>query len=223
MAEIIIRKGQFFLVALLLLALSMFILFSFFRTTDTASVTLFTKSSFIEFKNIQNAITEKNKWLDDNDWWNASWMYRMHMSGVSAASPAVIDIPFPSGHIDYCNETRIINYTGNGQPVLYNVSAQTPPCSFYIYTNNRFSLFYIYYGNIKEIKPPLLTDKTGAVMVPTFGKEEISNLCEHLEYVYPIQGIHLECNISNAFSNNQKINYSVNFTSLNLQFKGYIN
>ncbi len=56
------KKSQFFMVAIMLLALSMFVLFSFFRTTDTAAVTLFTKSSYLDFKNIQNSIQDRNTW-----------------------------------------------------------------------------------------------------------------------------------------------------------------
>jgi hypothetical protein len=179
--EKIMKKGQFFLIALLLLALSMFVLFSFFRTTDTSSVTLFTKSNFIELKNIQNAIVEKNTWLEDTDWWNASWAYRIEVRNTDQQALAEVNVSIPSDHISDCDkEIRVVNASGL---VESNVSSISPPCNITFMTCAGCN-YFIYYGN-----PSL-------------------------------QGIELECAVVNSY--NQKANYSINFTSPDLQFKGYI-
>lgn len=220
MAKVV--KAQFFLVTLLLLALSMFVLFSFFRTTDISSVTLFTTSEYTDFKNIHNAIIKKNTWMAENDWWNASWPYRKTMTAVGAGAPVEILITFPEEHMSYCNETRIINDSDTSTYVIYNTSGTPPTCSYY-FNANVVDTFKVYYGNGTDRKPTLNNLKTGVAGIAfIMGREETSNLCEHFEYVYSKQGVDLECDIENTFANNQKGNYSINFTSLDLEFRGYI-
>ena len=214
----IMKRGQFFLIALLLLALSMFVLFSFFRTTDTASVTLFRKSSFIELKNIQSSIMRKNDWLADN-WWNTSWAYRKRAINTNQQALAEINISIPSNHISNCdNEIRVVNSSGL---VDSNVSSINPPCNITFETCSNCD-YEIYYGNPNAVAPARTADNSGNVISPTISKEEVSNLCEHFEYIYPIQGIDLECDIESVFASYKRAKYSINFTSTDLKFEGYI-
>lgn len=215
----IMKRGQFFLIALLLLALSMFVLFSFFRTTDTASVTMFKKSSFIDIKNIQNAIGEKNTWMNESAWWNASWAYRKSIVGTSKQALAEVNISIPSDHISNCDkEIRVVNASGI---VDSNVSSSTYPCNITFQTCSSCN-YFIYYGNPDAVAPTRTVANSGTLIYPTIITEGVGDLCEHFEYIYPIQGIELECNVVNSYNNGQKANYSINFTSTDLQFEGYI-
>jgi hypothetical protein len=217
--EEVMKRGQFFLIALLLLALAMFVMFSFFRTTDTAAVTMFKKSSFIDIKNIQNAISDKNTWLNESDWWNASWAYRIEVRNTDAQTPAEINISIPAGHISDCDkEIRVVNASGL---VESNVSSVAPPCNITFNTCAGCD-YFIYYGNPDAVAPTRTVANSGTLIYPTIITEGVGDLCEHFEYIYPIQGIDIECDVINSYNNGQKANYSINFTSTDLQFKGYI-
>ena len=119
------------------------------------------------------------------------------------------------------NETRIINDSDTSTYVVYNASGTEPTCTFYFNTNGA-ETFKVYYGNSEERKPTMNTLKTGTAEAVTLGDEEVANLCDHFERIYPLQGIDLECAVENTFASDQRSNYSVNFTSQDLEFKGYI-
>lgn len=216
------KKAQFFLVSLVLLAFSFFIIFGYLRSIDSASVSLFEPSSSSDLKNIHHAVDKRNDYLANDispSWWNLNWAYR---KGVTidnlGTNPAEINMDIASGRFSSCvNEIVVINNTGDIE--IVSVAQDNPPCDISFTAVNGVT-YYVYYGNPSASQNNPTPSSGNVDSVYTLGSEQESQVCTHLKYIYQLEGKFLQCSVANI--NNNRINYSINFSAPDLRFSGYM-
>jgi len=212
------KKGQFMLIAVILVAISFSIIFTYVRSADTSAVIFFEPNSRADFINLQNSVTTRNSWLDSY-WFDLNWQNRSTFL-ISGSGVIQVDPQIPAGK-DCFNEVRVAD-SGNNE-IPSDVTAMTAPCNvefaassgtYQIYWNNPSATAPLYRG------PPVpLVAPTGALIrkegTPT------NLLCPHIINAY--KGLaDINCAVQNIYSNNQ-INYSVQFRSLDVSFEGSLN
>lgn len=216
------KKAQFFIVALVLLAFSFFAVFGYLRSIDSSSVALFEHSSSFDLRNIHHAVDERNDWLEtsaSSAWWNLNWAHRKDVTiNNLGTNPAEIDMKIASGRISSCvNELVVVNSTGGTESV--SVTQGNQPCNLSFDAKNG-ETYYIYYGNLNAAQNNPTPASGNIDSTYTLGAEQDSQVCTHLEYIYQLEGKFLQCAAANV--NNNRINYSINFSAPDLEFKGYI-
>jgi len=209
------KKGQFMLIAVILVAISFSIIFTYVRSADTSAVIFFEPNSRADFINLQNSVTTRNSWLDSY-WFDLNWQNR---STISVGAGLVqVDPQIPAGY-DCFKEVRVTDSNNNEIP---SDVTNTTPCNvefgasagtYQVYWNNPSAIAPFYRGVVPLVAPTgALIRKEGA---PT------NLLCPHLINAY--KGLaDINCAVQNIYSNNQ-INYSVNFQSLDVSFEGFLN
>ncbi len=205
------KKGQFFIISIVLLTLALFVVFAYIRSTDVASSTLFKRSSAQDITNIANAIKERNMWLAD--WWNLTCSGRKHINITGPLDDPVEVYVNLSGF--NCLNTKITTL-GNSPIEAYNASS-TPPCSFTFNAGGERE-FYVYYNcSVPFITTDMQGNETSAQIIKI--EEPFYKLCPHLTKLYAERGISLNCSENPEVTS---LNYSIDFGSLDLKFKGQI-
>ncbi len=214
------KKGQFFIIGVILLAVSISVLVYNFMTVEKASIYLFEAGTDHDFRNIVTSITEKNDQIEGDGWWNTSWKIRKLVSiSAVAGNPTEINLSISSADIASCEkEIRVINSTGE---IDSDVTADTGcNVTFTIATGN----YYMYYNNSAASKPAYRNTVSGneGATYSVAGREYIGELCTHLETIYLQKGIYLNCTESET-GDWSRLNYTIDFKSKEFEFYGYIN
>jgi hypothetical protein len=209
------KKGQFMLIAVILVAISFSIIFTYVRSADTSAVIFFEPNSRADFINLQNSVTTRNSWLDSY-WFDLNWQNR---STISVGAGLVQVDPQITANYDCFNETRVIDNNLNEIPS--NVTANNAPCD--VVFNSVGGTYDIYWDNPSATAPSYRNIGTGTPAGTLIRKEGTPTnlLCPQLISAYK-NIADISCSVQNIYSNNQ-INYSIQFQSLDVSFEGFLN
>ncbi len=235
------KRAQFFLVALVLVLLSMFYIYTFVRSADLSSVVLFERTSALDMQNIVDSIKSRNERYSAlmPVWWNSSWQYRKAVTITTTvpSPPETRTIEFdplvPASRLltgDCSKELRLTNASFPLNELDSNVSATTTPGCNITRTEvlncggadcTMVLNYYVYYGYASAQTPSYRNTVQGTETAVPLGPEETREaLCNHFEDIYPKAGVQIDCKIANFAGN--KTNVSLYFGSPYLKFNGSI-
>ncbi len=211
------KKGQFFIISIVLLVLSLVVLFATFTTIGEMSSRTFAHSSYDEFSNIINTIEKSNDELDAN-WWNTSYTKRrMFKTPGSVSNPAEFDVSLVAGKLTNCQKEVRVTDTSHSEITNIEVTSDIPPCDLIMLSASTNTDYYVYYNSTTST---VLKDiGAGTSATPTLYDEISLNLCEHLEDIYPRRGIYLTCSDN---SDGDRITYTIDYKSNTFEFSGDI-
>ena len=223
------KRGQFFIAALVVLAISMFLIFSYVQTTTSIESRSSHKSGSDEFLNLLNVIEERNEKNAEN-WYDVNWQYRKKYVSGPISGPTCIEDPnlrwvsFNSnGHDDQSDCTKELVATKIGAPSTpITIELDAPgdctnvglPC---LDVDN--TVFYIYYGHPTTNQGNSITS-AGQPITPTVTEEQAYVNCTQIANEYNDLGHSLSCNVTKMSS--QTATYSVSFYSNDFKFYGNV-
>ncbi len=224
------KKGQIFLITILVIALSFITIYSYIKPICFISV----EDHYTSTQELENAITsikERNLWLDEY-WWNFSWDYRTQANITKTngiINPIEIQVTLPAAHISNCTkEIRITDL--NNTEINSNISYDNPPTcniSFQASFTGNLSQYYIYYGYASATVPAYRTSGLGNsenITTSYLAEEDFpNNLCSHLTDFYNKRFIKIICNNTIIEQDSkQYLNYSLYLKSQEIEFNGSI-
>ncbi len=225
------KRGQFWLMAIVLVYLAIVTMFFYVRSADRSSINLFEPNLDLEFQNLVNAINVRNNWLKStgNDWYDLAWQYRRKIEITQNGTPAEIPTGIEAGKVGNCiADFRVVNLTNS--EIQANVSATTAPgCNITIGVSTTPFTFYVYYGNPSASTPSYRqgTAQQGTEVTATLGSEmevPTRGLCTHLNSIYPRLGMQLNCSLANVTcpAPRTQANISIQLQSTGFKFNGTI-
>ncbi len=228
------KRGQFWLMAIVLAYLAIVTMFFYVRSADRSGVNLFEPNLDLEFQNLVNAITMRNNWLRStgNDWYDLAWQYRRRIIVPVVGGSVEVPTDIEAGKVSNCIADIRATYLNNSE-FYSNVSATSAPgCNLTMDVPYQPFVFYVYYGNPSAATPsyrnivpqqgteaPILLTPVGSeVEVPTRG------LCTHFNDFYPRLGMQLNCSLANVTCTypRTQANISIQLQSTGLKFNGTI-
>lgn len=227
------RRAQFWAISIILLFIGITIIFAYVRSSESASITLFSETSDLELQNAVNAIKARNGWLAStaNDWFNLNWNYRRLLEVNLGAGDTVEFNAFVNDASKVSNCVNDIRVTWlNGSERQSNVSATAPPCNITIVAGAGPQSYYVYYGNPSAAAPDYRLANTVVQGTETnavaYSEVEVptKNLCTHLNELYPKLGIATNCSLRNTAcaAPATQANISLTMQSIDLFFNGTI-
>jgi len=213
------KRAQFMLVAVVLIAISIFMVFTYIRSADTSGIIFFEPDSRGEFTGLQNSIHTRNAWLSDY-WFNLDWENRstIEISGP-IVNPVEVDPSIPPGS-DCFDKVRVTD--SSQTEISSDVTAPVAPCDVVFSASP--GTYYVYWNNPAAIAPGYRGISAGNPVTYLLISQDTNPsqlFCPHISKVYQKAGIDLNCAIQNFFSSNQ-INYAIEFHSLDLNFEGFL-
>lgn len=217
------KSGQFFIIAIVLIYLSIISIFFYIRSSEETSVNFFIEDYSLDMENIINAVHRRNDWMQGNTIYNhwfldASFEQRRRVS-VTCTSPGPHSNPslikFPANvsvdEVRNCSKEIRVVFVKDGNETQSSVNSSSPPCTVYWNVTCGQTLpsthhFYVYWDN-KYTEAPLYA-KSGrqildlddvsviGIKTRTEGPVEISpaiQLCNHFENLYPKIGLWINC------------------------------
>ena len=205
------NKGQFMIVSIVLISIFFFLIMILINTIDKSSVVLFAKDSPEDFENIKNAISQRNNWVGSY-WWNLSWENR---TLISITVAPLLNI----ARVD--REVRVINSAGI--ELDSNVTSENSPCET-LFSSAIVGNYSIYWNNPSATTPSYRGNVVSG-NAPTYStiRQETSpkfRFCRHLQSIVPSSGVKIGCAVQDF--TNTRINYTVNYASLDFMFSGIL-
>ncbi|MBI2040938.1 MAG: hypothetical protein HYT16_02430 [DPANN group archaeon] len=201
------RRAQFWAISIILLFIVTAVIFTYVRSSESASVRLFAETSDLELQNAVNAIKARNGWLAStaNDWFNLNWNYRKLVELNIGADSTVEFNAFvnDAGKVGSCVDDVRVTWI-NGSERQSNVSATSPPCNITIVAGAGPQVYYVYYSNPSAATPSYRLANTVVQGTETdavaYAEVEVptKNLCTHLNELYPKLGIATNCSLRNT-------------------------
>jgi hypothetical protein len=227
------RRGQFWLIAIVLAYLAIVTLFFYVRSADRSSVNLFEPNSDLDLQNMINAIKIRNTVLAGaEDWYDLSWQYRRRISVPITGGGVEVPTGIEAGKVTDCIVDIRATYLNNSE-FYSNVSATAAPgCNLTMGVPYQPFTFYVYYGNAgatipnyrksvpqQGVEAPIPITPVGSeVEVPT------RNLCTHFNPLYPRLGMQLNCSLVNLTCSapSTRANISLVISANDLKYNGTI-
>lgn len=210
------NKGQFYIITLVFVAISLALLLMLVHFVDFGPLTIIKPHT--EFTNLQNAIEQRNAWLPTY-WYNLNWKSKAIVNiTVGNLTPAEITSAITDVSINCKNEVKVFNKSGDSfVEVSRNVTSITAPCN--VTFNAAVGVYEIYYNNSAASENNQVVASPGnttsftksVVQVPPEG------ICSHFNTTLPRKNILLQCN---ATTNTNTYNYSINYSSTDFEFSG---
>lgn len=241
------KKSQFFLMSLVLVYLAIIVIFTYIRSADYASVSLFSKDTTLELENFIDGATTQTSWLPDGGathWMSTNpWMNRkliaIKWTAANAASYTVeINPSLTAADLENCTEEIRVYANSTRTEIAVNVTSTTPPCNI-VWTMTTLVqgttyYYYIYYNNQGYTIAPAArsssaSGNTNAKFSAYIGSaEECPPLafCTHLADIYPRMGIDLNCTVNTTAGPLEVVyvpkNFTLLFTATDLEFNGSV-
>jgi len=213
------KRAQFMVITIVLIGISFFTIFLLIHTIDRSSVAMFEEKE-ASFENVQNSILQRNDWIRTY-WWDLNWENRTVML-VPTTLTAQVNPQIPPG-FDCNKEVRVINSAGAEVPS--NVNSVPSPCqvifsapatdTYSIYWNNPSATVPAYRGSV----PPAGTPTGSMVKQESSPK---SKFCPHAQAISSASGEKLDCAVQGIIGST-KVNYSINYKSLEVSYQGNLN
>jgi len=205
------RKGQFYLITLVFVATSLFIVLMFTQFVEFGSLTLTEPQA--DFGNLQNAIAQRNAWLPTY-WFDLRWRTRtiVNITG-NVTNPVEID----ANIIGDCDNTvRVFNKSGlQFIEIQSNVTNASSPCN--VVFNAVPGRYEIYWNSTVSIPNKNISSGNTPTYTKTVQQVPQEGICSYYNNILPKRGVSFGC-IGTAGINTY--NYSVNFTSTDFTFSG---
>ena len=225
------QRGQIFILGLVIIALSLFVVFSIFITVQETSVVLFdSSSSTMVLENFVNAAAEKNAWLAD-DWHFANRLVRQPVSitNTDGVWGGQIDLAVTfTGCTGNCLGQIVVTDT-NGSFASYSIvgsgssgTVQIVELPFWAGATTDYLFYYNDTGltSISITSPP-----TPPFFTLSYGPEETmahDGLCTEANDFYNTLNVDFDCSYSKNASWNSAINHTITFRAPDLEFEGMI-
>ncbi|HIH14029.1 MAG TPA: hypothetical protein HA224_02125 [Nanoarchaeota archaeon] len=240
------KKSQFFLIAMVVILISMFYIYTYIRSADQSSTLFFDRPATLDLQNMIDSVQLRNeRYLAQKiPWWNYGWTYRNVISFTdtydnsgnpaeqAVSKTAEFDLKIIWAHhsnTDCSKELRLVDFSN--AEVNSDVNSTTTPCSLLTaiawtcpaLTNcNRIFKYYVYYGNASATTPAYRSTAQGTELSSSGGLEEADPrlLCTHFKAIYPKTGATVDCSLVSYVGN--KTNISIYYSSRSLKFNGSV-
>lgn len=226
------RKGQFFVIALVLISVPFFLIFTFSQTTSSTEVSSAESTNDLEVINILNAV-EEQKDAAPSEWYDTDWKYRIGIT-VEAMSPgdctgfAVKEFTDAVDHFDpnkvedtWCGDELIITTKASPtSPLTKTMGTPTVPCdqmTGYVgvlcnTAAESVSEYYLYYGRDGGGGSWSGGAPRTAVAIESSYEEGLLLDCSHINTSY--SHVPVVCSVRDI--NAQQ--YNINYTSPSLKY-----
>ncbi|MEM2874299.1 MAG: hypothetical protein QW063_02550 [Candidatus Nanoarchaeia archaeon] len=204
-------KGQFYVIVLVFISITIAALLMLVHFVEFSSLML--KEPQVDFKNLQNAVKQRNIWLSEN-WFDLNWKTKtiVNITG-DITNPVEID----AGITANCNSVRVFNKTNSiFIEIPSNVTSLTAPCNV---TFDAAIGVYEIYWNGTNIGKEISQGNENIEYTKAIEQVPPEGICSHFSMTLPKKGILFSCSAAIA-TNNNTYNYFVNFTSPDFSFKG---
>ncbi len=245
------KRSQFFLMSLVLVYLAIIVIFTYIRSADYASVSLFEKDSDLELRNFIEGAIAQTSWLPDTgpgggaNYWmvDRSWLNRklinINWIGPNTASYALdINPELTYGEVENCTKEVYLYSNATRSDVNIGFTTGLPPCRITWTINNTVTgqtyYYYVYYNKqgyaAPTGRPTGTSGNTNGNFIATLGTQEESPplaFCTHLKPLYPYSGITLNCTINATAAPGAGTayiprNFTLNFIATDLKFNGSV-
>jgi len=218
------KKGQFFIVTLVIVSFSFFLIFSYIQTTSSNEVRAFQRPADRDLLNVMNVIEEQNE-KNAIDWYDTNWKYRKRYVVGSLTCVGVKWNPHrfsfnSNGHDEQGDCTKELVATNSSKPfskIRLNVSGTSCTTVSVNCSDAISSTFYIYYGHPTTNEGNLI-ENVGTSESATVTEQLAWVNCTQIENDYQLLGYSMNCSAIGKLS--QTVTYNISFYSQNLKFSG---
>ena len=205
------NKGQFYLITLVFVATSLFLVLMFTHFVEFGSLTL-TKPE-ADFNNLQNAVTQRNSWLPTY-WFDLRWRTKTIISITgNVTNPVEVNANIVG---DCDNTVRVFTKSGlQFTEIASNVTNASSPCN--VVFNAAPGVYEIYWNSTTSIPNKNIGSGNTPTYTKTVQQMPQEGVCSHLSNILAKKSVLLQCSAS---AGTNTYNYSINYTSPDFVFSG---